>query len=185
MYFNFRVIGQNKIIFIIQFAIWFDQKHRQKHLTTFKQLLIQFITFLHIWLHLTTMSDSQIQPIEIIENADNSNDANPALKRKAEEELPNDQAKVSKVEEKKEEEDQRQESDDEEEENGDPHFVHYKYLTKDVLKACMRFSEVKEIPGKCSVAYINFDWDLFRRLLKEDAPPIDEIKQRLYSITPW
>jgi hypothetical protein len=137
------------------------------------------------------MTDTQVQP-DLKRKAEDEvstdepkvqtseNNENNALKRKAEEEIPGDSdVKNQKVD------DEESETDAEEEEDGDPHFVHYKYLTKDVLKACMRFSEVKEIPGKCSVVYINFDWDLFRKLLKEDAPPVDEIKQRLYSITPW
>jgi hypothetical protein len=73
---------------------------------------------------------------------------------------------------------------DEDEEDEPAHFIHWRWLTVDVLKKCVKWSEVKSIPKKCQLVWINFNYDMFRKICP-DHPPVNPRQRKLYYTRPF
>lgn len=73
---------------------------------------------------------------------------------------------------------------EEEEEDEARHFIHWRWLTVDVLKKCVSWSAPKVIPKKCTVVWMNFNFDTF---VKEcpDHPPILPRGRKLFVTQPF
>lgn len=74
--------------------------------------------------------------------------------------------------------------EDVEEEPQNVHYIHWKYLTTQVLTECVSWSDLKIIQGKCGVVWINFNHKRFAELCP-DAPPLHPRRGRLYTVFPW
>lgn len=121
---------------------------------------------------------------------DGADESEPAEKKQKSEEpdnkrkLDSDQPNGSEPSEKKQKT-ETSEAEEEEEASSAPHFLHFKYITKEILKACVEWSEVYTIEGKCEVVYWNFNWEKFKEILGADCPDIEPYMSRLYSISSW
>lgn len=113
--------------------------------------------------------ESKLKVAEITEN----NGAVAENKKRTRENEP--ESKIAKIAE--------DDADEEEEEDPD-HFIHWRWLTVDALKTCVTWSEPKAIPKKCSVVWMNFNFDKFKKLCP-DHPPVMPRQRKLFYTLPY